>query len=183
MLNDSIFTQFTIVSFKSLLCERFSNKIVEIIFVSFDVKLVELRQRDDESLADYYKRVIDLMQRIDAKNKFAFVVAFTFTLFEFAMLNIILRAFIRDLLNSKIKKKITKDMISSNRSLRTIYQLTKEARRINIEIKKLFDEKLKYDELSFYKNLTQRNLSRHQIETLLTEYHVAKLHAQQQESQ
>ena len=183
MLNDSVFTQFTIVSFKSLLCERFFSKIVEIIFVSFDVELVELRQRDDEFLTDYYKRIIDLMQRINAKNKFVFAAAIILILLEFAMLNIILRAFIRDLLNFEIRKKIIKNMISSNRSLRTIYQLTKKTRRINIEIKKLFDEKLKYDELSFYKNLAQRNLFRHQIEILLTEYHAAKLHAQQQESQ
>ena len=183
MLNDSIFIQLTVISFKSLLCERFFNKVVEITFVSFDVKLVELRQRDDESLIDYYKRVIDLMQRINAKNKFAFVAAIILILLEFAMLNIILRAFIKDLLNFEIRKKITKNMISSNRSLRTIYQLAKEIRRINIEIKKLFDEKFKYDELSFYKNLAQRNLFRHQIEILFIEYHVAKLHAQQQESQ
>ena len=123
------------------------------------------------------------MQRINVKNKFAFVVAIIFILFEFVMLNIILRAFIKNLLNFEIRKKIIKNMISSNRSLRTIYQLAKKTRRINIEIKKLFDEKFKYDELSFYKNLTQRNLFRHQIEILLIEYHVAKLHTQQQEFQ
>ena len=183
LLNDSVSIQFTIISFKSLLCERFSSKIVEITFVSFDVKLIELRQRDDESLVDYYKRIINLMQRINAKNKSAFVVTITLILFEFAMLNIILRAFIKDLLNSEIRKKTTKDMISSNRSLRTIYQLAEKTRRINIEIKKLFDEKLKYDELSFYKNLTQRNLFRHQIKILLTKYHAVKLQTQKQEFQ
>ena len=85
MLNDSVFIQLTVVSFKSLLCERFFSKIVEIIFVSFDVELVELRQRDDEFLANYYKRVIDLMQRIDAKNKFAFAVAIILILLEFVI--------------------------------------------------------------------------------------------------
>ena len=183
LLNDSIFIQFTVVSFKSLLCERFSSKVVEIIFVLFDVKLIELRQRDDEFLIDYYKRVINLMQRIDAKNRFAFAATTTFILFEFVMLNTILRAFIKDLFDSKIRKKATRNMISSDRSLRTIYQLAEKTRRINIEIKKFFDEKFKYDELSFYKNLAQRNLFRHQIKILFTKYHVVKLQIQKQKSQ
>ena len=183
LLNDSVFIQFTVISFKSLLCERFFSKIVEIISVSFDVKLTELRQRDDEFLADYYKRIISLMQRIDAKNKFVFAATIILILLESVMLNIILRAFIKNLFDSKIRKKVIKNMISSNRSLRTIYQLIEKIRRINIEIKKLFDKKFKYDELSFYKNLAQRNLSRHQIEILLTEYHVAKLQIQKQKFQ
>lgn len=74
-------------------------------------------------------------------------------------------------------------MISSNRSLRTIYQLIEKTRRINIKIIKFLNEKLKYDELLFYNNLTQRNLSRHQIKILLIKYHVIKLHVQKQKSQ
>ena len=88
------------------------------------------------------------------------------------MLNIILRGFIKSILNSEIRKKITRDMTFNDRSLRTIYQFAEKARRINIEIQKLFKKELKQNELTFYKNLAQKNIFKHQIQSLLTSYHV-----------
>ena len=88
-------------TFKSLLCERFFFKIVKIISMSFDVELAELRQRDDESLHAYYKRVINLMQRVEVKNRTLIV---TLTLLESTMLDIILRVFIKNLVNTKVRK-------------------------------------------------------------------------------
>ena len=74
------------------------------------------------------------------------------------MLNIILKTFIRDLSNQKIKKKIIKNMTTANKSLRFIYQLIEEIRRINLEIQKLFDDDFKRNKFSFYKQLTMKNL-------------------------
>ncbi len=50
-----------LTSFKFLLCERFSSKAIKIFFISFNVKLFELRQRSDEALVIFYKRVTSLM--------------------------------------------------------------------------------------------------------------------------
>jgi hypothetical protein len=90
------------------------------------------------------------------------------------MLNIILRAIIRELFDSKIRREVTRDMILSNRSLKIIYQLIEKARRINIEIQKLYDEKVRQNELSFYRELTQQFLSQAKIETMLTQYHSSR---------
>ena len=65
-------------------------------------------------------------------------------------------------------------MTSVVRSFKLIYQLTEKVRRINLKIQKLFEKKIKQNELLFYKNLTERNLSAHQILILLTLYHASK---------
>jgi hypothetical protein len=59
------------------------------------------------------------------------------------MLNIILRTFIRELFEAEIRREAIRDMTSSNRFLKTIYQLAKKARRINIEIQKLYEKKIR----------------------------------------
>ncbi len=75
------------------------------ILVSIDVKLTELRQKQDETLTAYYKKIIDLMQRIKIKNRSIFqdITSSLFS-FESAMLNIILRTFIRELFEFEIRR-------------------------------------------------------------------------------
>ncbi len=87
------------------------------------------------------------------------------------MLNIILRAFIRELFELEIRREATREMISFDRSLKIIYQLAKKARRINIEIQKLYEEKIRQNELSFYRDLAQQFLSQTKIEIMLIQYH------------
>jgi hypothetical protein len=76
-----------------------------VILVSIDVKLTELRQKQDETLTAYYKKIIDLMQRIKIKNRSIFqdITSSLFS-FESAMLNIILRTFIRELFEFEIRR-------------------------------------------------------------------------------
>ena len=75
------------------------------------------------------------------------------TTIEFIILNTILRLFIRELRNYKIRVEITREIIFSNRSLRLVYYIIKKARCINKEIQKLYNKKFKSDKLVFYKNL------------------------------
>ena len=91
--------------------------------IFFETKLFDLKQKSNESLTIYYKRIINMMQRIDIRNRSIIIsiVVDTLSLLESTMLNIILKAFIRDLSNQKIKKKIIKNMIAANKSLRFIY--------------------------------------------------------------
>lgn len=77
----------------------------------------------------------------------------TLTTIEFIILNTILRFFIRELRDYKIRIKATREIIFFNRSLRLIYQIAKEVYRINEEIQKLHNKKFKSDKLIFYKNL------------------------------
>ena len=119
------------------------------------------------------------MQRVDAKNRSS-IVDFVLILLKSIMLNIILRVFIKDLTNIEVRKKVTRDMTFTNRSLKTIYQLTEKTRRTNPKIQKFFDDELKQDELIFYKSLAQQNISTHQIQAMLTNYHVNKSHSSHQ---
>ncbi len=148
LLNDFNLIQNTMNAFKFLFCDRFSFRIVEVVSISIDVELTELKQKSDEILISYYKRVTSLMQRVDVRDRF---VSSSFTHFsEFIlfflksiMLNIILRTFIRELFEAEIRREAIRDMTSSNRFLKTIYQLAKKARRINIEIQKLYEKKIR----------------------------------------
>ncbi len=158
--------------FRSLFCDRFLSRVVEIMLISIDVKLTELRQKSNETLVFYYKRVTELMQRVDARDRSNLHAdEFILSSLKSVMLNTILRAFIRELSDSEIRREAIRDMISSNRSLKTIYQLTKETRRINIEIQKLYEKEIRQNELSFYRDLTQQFISQTKIEIMLTQYH------------
>ena len=51
-------------------------------------------------------------------------------------------------------------MIIIDRFFRFVYNLVKEARRINVKIQKFVKEKSKSNELLFYKSLIKKNLSK-----------------------
>jgi hypothetical protein len=124
LLNDSSSTHDTIDAFKSLFCDRFSSRVVEIVSVLIDVELAELKQKSNKILTFYYKRMTSLMQRIDVRDRSVQNLhAFEFILFflKSIMLNIILRAFIRELFESEIRREATREMILSDRSLKIIY--------------------------------------------------------------
>jgi hypothetical protein len=160
-----------LANFKSLLCERFPTKAVEISPIPFDVELSELRQRSDEALVSFYKRVTSLMQRVGAKDRPALTSSTTLTLLESAMLNTILRAFIKGISDHTVQKEATRGMTATDRSLKSVYNLAEEARRTNLEIQKLFEEEMKSKELIFYKDLAERNMPKSQIDALMTAFH------------
>jgi hypothetical protein len=114
------------------------------------------------------------MQRIDVKDRsssISHVDEFILSFFKSVMLDIILRAFIRELFDSEIRREVTREMISFDRSFKIIYQLIEKARRINIKIQKLYDEEIRQNELSFYRKLVQQSLLQTKIEAMLTQYH------------
>lgn len=76
----------------------------------------------------------------------SFIKAFLISL-EAIILDIILRAFIKELNNFKTRKKIIRDMTSTNRFLNTIYNFIEKLYRINIEIQRLYEKKNKIEEL------------------------------------
>lgn len=84
------------------------------------------------------------------------------------MLNIIFKVFIKEIENYEIRKEVIRKMTTFDKFLKFVYTLTKEVQRTNLKIQKLFDEKLKFKELLFLRNLTQRNMFKSQIDTLIT---------------
>lgn len=168
-------SQSTVENFRSLLCEKFPSKAIEIVPIPIDVELSELHQRPDESLATYYKRVSNLMQRVGARDRPVSAAIAGLTTLESSMLDIILRAFIRGLNDPELRKEATRGMASTSRSLRSIYSLAEEARRTNMEIQKLSSEEARSEELEFLRSLVRKNMPSHQVASLLAEHQAAKL--------
>ncbi len=168
------FTVQNLTSFKFLLCKRFSSRTIEIFFISFNVELFKLWQCFDEVLVVFYKQIASLMQHVKAKDKSAFSSFITFTLLKSVMLDIILRAFIKRILNYIVQREVIRNMIATDKSLKFIYNLAKKVRWMNLKIQKLFDKKVKLKKLIFYKKLTQKNMFKAQINVLLTSYHFFK---------
>lgn len=109
---DISFIQYTINQFKTRFCEKFSSKVIETSLVFFDFKLLKLRQKFDEFLTIYYKRVFNLMQRIDIKNRLFLVSAIVdLSTLKLVILIIILRAFVRDIFDYEVRKKVTRGLI------------------------------------------------------------------------
>ena len=69
--------------------------------ILFNIKLKNFFQRFNEFLFVYYKRVVILMQKVNAKNKLLLNITILNS-FKIIMLNIILRTFIKKLLNHAI---------------------------------------------------------------------------------
>ena len=176
LLNEPEPTQATVDSFKALFCNRFPTKAVEITPVPFDIEVQDLRQNPEESLASYYRRTISIMQRVGLKDRQANnpVPLSSMAPMESAMLDTVLRAFTRGLANPETRMEATRAMSSENRSLRTIYNLAEEARRMSIEIQKLHDEEARANEFQIYKDLVQKNIPSHQVASLLASRQVPK---------
>ena len=82
-------TQQIIQQFRAVFCERFPSKAVKATSIPSDIEITELRQRPEETLSTYYKRVLNLMQRVRAKDRPASTPNTAFTLLESSMLDII----------------------------------------------------------------------------------------------
>ena len=146
--------------FRILFCDVFSSREVEISFILFKIKLVKLHQRLNEFLSIYYKRIYNFIKDVNVKNKLISMFITIFSLLESAMLDFILRFFIRNIDDYKIRKEVTRDMTVIDRFLYFVYNLAEEAKRINMKIQKLANEKNKSNELLFYKSFMKKNLSK-----------------------
>lgn len=97
------------------------------------------------------------------------------------MLDNVIRVFLQGLSNVDVQKDATKIFTMTNTFLRNVYNLAEEARRAKIEPGKLFFEQMRANEISFYKDLAERNLTRHQLETLLTSDNTKSLYHNKQQ--
>ncbi len=91
------------------------------------------------------------MSRVGAKNRKSIIT--TLTLLKSAIFNIILRAFIRDIINKEVKYLVLKYIISSDRFLLGIYTTAEEARRAKLKLQKFIKKERKLKKLNFYKSV------------------------------
>ena len=92
-----------IQAFKILLCDRFSSQIEKATILSTKIELYEFKQSKEEFLMSYYKRIAAHMQKVDAKNRIIDASIFLIVL-KIYILDIILKIFIKETSDSKIKK-------------------------------------------------------------------------------
>jgi hypothetical protein len=153
-----------------LFCERFSAKSIKSFIVSFDTKLNDLKQLHDEFINAYYKRLTALMLRVNVKDKID--TESSLSLLEFVTLNVIMKSFVRDLLNDDIRKKTIRDLIMTDRFFKNLCNLTKNVDRVKKKFHKLMKEENKTRELIFYKKMINRSLSQKRVQAMLVSYKI-----------
>ena len=158
-------------AFKSLLCARFPMKSAEVSSISFDTELSELKQQD-ESLAAYYKRLTVLMQHVGARDRPSHPSDADppLTMLEAAMLESIMKAFLRGLSDSDVRREATRGLASPTRSLLGVYNLADEARRTKSAVEKLNEEEHKARENEILRSLVQKTMSKEQLDSLVSSF-------------
>ena len=151
----------SVKNFKNLLTERFPAKSSEVLTISFDTELSELKQHD-ESLSAYYKRLLAIMQRVGARDRPTQISESSpmLSMLEEAMLESVMKAFLRGLANLDIRHEATRAVAGPDRSLRGAYTLAEEARRTKAEIQKLNDEEYKTKENKLLRSILRKTISK-----------------------
>lgn len=119
-------TNADVTTFKNLFQERFLAEAVEISVVSFNLEFSKLHQRQDVTIISYYKRVCSLRLRIGARNRPSDSEN-ELSLLESATLDIILKAFVKDLADENVKKDTIRGLSTNDRSLRGMCNLAEDA--------------------------------------------------------
>src|SRR5947207_14726171 len=87
------------------------------------------------------------------------------------MLNIILKIFIQEIADKKIKQVMLKYMMIADRSLLEVYTTVKKTYRTKTRMIKLRKKERRIQDLEFYKRLIQQNMSLQQVKALQTAFH------------
>ena len=157
----------SVISFRNLFQKKFFVKTVKIFNISFDTKLKEMKQKSNEIINSYHKRFLILMLKYEIKNRFL-----TENLFflKFVILNVIMKIFVRGLLNDEIKKKTIRELFAAKKFFRKLCSLTKNVDRSKKKFQKFMKKKNKFRKLKFYKNMMQRFMSKDRFEVMLINY-------------
>ena len=149
---------------RTLLCERFFAKIQEFTIINFDEKMMNLKQKKNETLMSYYKRITFIMFQMKAKNRDIIV----FTQTEFTFLNTTIRIFVRKINDRYVQIEAFRHLIESDRSLRNIYAAIEKANRNKNVIRKLIDEKFKIKKLKYLRSYALKIMIKIQLNFNLT---------------
>ena len=163
-------TRDSVANFRSLLCERFPAKSTEVAPVSFNTELSELKQQD-ESLSAYYERVSAMMQRVGARDRpHSQAPGTQLTLLEEAMLDNIMRSFLKGLADPDVCREATRGLASVDSSLRGIYMLAEQARRTKEEFSRLEKEQFKSRENEMLRSIIEKTMSKDQLDSLVSSF-------------
>ena len=162
LLKKSSSMQDMIIRFKIKFLEQFSEFFVETESVFFYTEISELKQNKNEFLLIYYKQVVIMMKKINARNQARSVISEQsismsnfLNNFESAILNIILEIFIWKIADEKIKQAVLKYMMTADKSLLKVYMIIKETYKTKTRMIKFRKKERKIWNLEFYKKLIQ----------------------------
>lgn len=88
-----------------------------------------------------------------------------------AMLNTIIRAFIKGLTNVDLRRELTRGLASEARSLRGVFTITKEVRRTKYKLQKLTKEEQKLKENNILRSLLQKTITKAQLNSIISSYY------------
>ena len=131
-------TEKTISAFKTLFQKRFSAKTVKSSTINFHTELGEFRQKTNESINAYYKRMLNFMSRVAARDR---SVVERLSLLKETTLGEIIKTFVRELHDGDVKKKIIRGLIIFDRSLRELFAIAENADRSKKKMKKIMKKK------------------------------------------
>lgn len=168
LLNEENPTSESVTTFKRLFQEKFPAEKEDLSTINFDFELNKLQQQPAESISSYYNRTISLMSTVGARDRLAD--NSTLSPLESAILDIIMKAFIKGLANDEIKRDVIKGISIDHRSLRELYTLAENANRAKTVYKELLDEIETKRDLIFYRTIARRHLSQEKIDSLMASY-------------
>lgn len=130
---------------KTLLQDRFPQRLTEIPTFNINAELESLKQQSDENLLTYYKRAKSISDT-------------PLTPLEAAFLDTVMRSFVKGIHDMDIKKAAARGLTSATRSFSALYVIVEEARCTKVEVEKLEAAEAKDAELQYYKNLAEKRL-------------------------
>ena len=118
----------TAETLKNLFIQKYPTKMVEPTTTNFDSEISDLAQDEDEALLAYYRRTLSLLSRIGCRDrpKKVTLMVMELTSLESAMLDTVLRAFVKGLRDGDIRRDALRGLVSQDRSLHAIYSLAEE---------------------------------------------------------
>ncbi|MCJ1343984.1 hypothetical protein MMC31_002184 [Peltigera leucophlebia] len=141
---------------KTLLQDRFPQRLTEITTFNINAELESLKQQSDENLLTYYKRAKSMMERVGARDRAES--GTPLTPLEAAPLDTVMRSFVKGIHDMGIKKAAARGLTSATKSFSALYIIVEEARCIKVEVEKLEAAEAKDAELQYYKNLAEKRL-------------------------
>jgi len=113
-----------------------------------------------------------MMQRVGARDRPVQVneASQALSLLEDAMLDSIMKAFLRGLSDPDVRREATRGLASAERTLRGVYSLAEEARRTKSEVQKLNDEEFKSKEIELLRLIVQKTMTKSQLDNIVSSY-------------
>lgn len=119
---------------KTLLQDRFPQRLPDTTTFNINTELESLKQKD-ESLLAYCKRAKSMMERVEAKDRTES--GTPLTPLEAAFLDTVMRSFVKGICDMNIKRAAARGLKSATRSFSALYVIVEEARCTKTEIENL----------------------------------------------